>query len=308
MNSNRILTKRIIPARAGFTLAGPDSSFLTWDHPRSRGVYKSKRWGTPINLGSSPLARGLPGGALAAQGGDGIIPARAGFTRTGPARPPGAPDHPRSRGVYFFTDENIDVIPGSSPLARGLHALFGCVGEQGGIIPARAGFTTMPVNADNVLGDHPRSRGVYLRLELVYGWSVGSSPLAGGVRADPLAERPGGRIIPARAGFTPRATPLCRCQGDHPRSRGVYLMPYGAPSAAEGSSPLARGLQWVAGPFLCPAGIIPARAGFTPRSCEPARAPGDHPRSRGVYGVGGDHRSVPRRIIPARAGFTPATP
>ena len=71
-------------------------------------------------------------------------------------------------------------------------------------------------------------------------------------------------------------------------------------------------------------GIIPARAGFTLRCRSTLVAPGDHPRSRGVYitsffsnlwnggssplarGLRPDHddRRPRARIIPARAGFT----
>ena len=71
-------------------------------------------------------------------------------------------------------------------------------------------------------------------------------------------------------------------------------------------------------------GIIPARAGFTSGLLSSSLVMTDHPRSRGVYGVGGlyryklrgssplarglrydDHRGPERaRIIPARAGFT----
>ena len=77
---SRILSRRIIPARAGFTTCarrGPGS----WkDHPRSRGVYLSSppcRWRA---RGSSPLARGLPGGGVEERASLRIIPARAGFT------------------------------------------------------------------------------------------------------------------------------------------------------------------------------------------------------------------------------------
>ena len=70
------------------------------DHPRSRGVYGKPREIIGLPEGSSPLARGLlvrgVGGGLEL----GIIPARAGFTRTAPRLPLAAPDHPRSRGVY----------------------------------------------------------------------------------------------------------------------------------------------------------------------------------------------------------------
>ena len=73
-----------------------------------------------------------------------------------------------------------------------------------------------------------------------------------------------------------------------------------------------------------PAGIIPARAGFTKDEWRPAEEIADHPRSRGVY-LTDRHRAllsrgssplarglrmlekgvtVWHRIIPARAGFT----
>ena len=94
--------------------------------------------------------------------------------------------------------------------------------------------------------------------------------------------------------------------------------------APQGSSPLARGLHWVAGPFLCRVGIIPARAGFTAGVSSVIAWRTDHPRSRGVYlGGGCEHgrtegssplaRGLPGArspteksvgIIPARAGFT----
>ena len=53
-------TKRIIPARAGFTRCRRAAGSSSTDHPRSRGVYSEK--GTPVAnpAGSSPLARGLP--------------------------------------------------------------------------------------------------------------------------------------------------------------------------------------------------------------------------------------------------------
>ena len=70
----------IIPARAGFTQPPSLRILRHTDHPRSRGVYKSKRWGSPTNVGSSPLARGLPLWVDGGGEGGGIIPARAGFT------------------------------------------------------------------------------------------------------------------------------------------------------------------------------------------------------------------------------------
>ena len=174
------------------------------------------------NSGSSPLARGLHQSGRAGRGRLGIIPARAGFTHPSPVRGRLRGDHPRSRGVYRPGRGASTIIPGSSPLARGLRA-----GKSGGvrthrIIPARAGFTTRLAAAWRASTDHPRSRGVYL-------WDVacdaehrGSSPLARGLR--PHSRRRSGRerIIPARAGFTHPPPPSSLLRRDHPRSRGVY--------------------------------------------------------------------------------------
>ena len=92
---------------------------------------------------------------------------------------------------------------------------------------------------------------------------VGSSPLARGL---PEAARDlplGGRIIPARAGFTVMPRSITAALKDHPRSRGVYSTLFDANWAVMGSSPLARGLPDATNKFK-----------NTLR---------DHPRSRGVY-------------------------
>ena len=295
---------RIIPARAGFTAGYAGCRWDAADHPRSRGVYRRPRRGPQRDRG--------------------IIPARAGFT--GGRRPQEGDegDHPRSRGVYaaYAADSGPDY--GSSPLARGLPGSQGRQGGMNRIIPARAGFTRPALLNCLPWRDHPRSRGVY-------GWTVlssaatpGSSPLARGLRPGPSGRRPGPRIIPARAGFTPvhLVNPLQR--EDHPRSRGVYTWRNWMRNAAKGSSPLARGLPQTASSASVSLRIIPARAGFT-RSGSPRGAPaGDHPRSRGVYSIpmrkfsvrdgssplarGLRRRTeslhVRARIIPARAGFT----
>ena len=117
-------------------------------------------------MGSSPLARGL----LRTQENGGsarrIIPARAGFTSEGVPAHGRSPDHPRSRGVYVHESRPSASHAGSSPLARGLR-VHGARGRRPlGIIPARAGFTSVVPVTHNLLRDHPRSRGVYRRLLL----------------------------------------------------------------------------------------------------------------------------------------------
>ena len=176
--------------------------------------------------------------------------------------------------------------------------------------------------------DHPRSRGVYLPALSVWSCSSGSSPLARGLLLPSSAEADHIRIIPARAGFTPRQTGRPLRGPDHPRSRGVYSASRTLLSRMFGSSPLARGLHDDVGEVDFMHGIIPARAGFTPPPSSPSRSRRDHPRSRGVYGgwsgsarwsrgssplARGLHLHVEdspaaARIIPARAGFTGRAP
>ena len=153
---------------------------------------------------------------------------------------------------------------------------------------------------------------------------TGSSPLARGL---PRGRPPRGgprRIIPARAGFTPSSGTSPRSRWDHPRSRGVYQTNFFGTRFHYGSSPLARGLLTHPPRASTLVRIIPARAGFTCRSCFTANGWRDHPRSRGVYrrflfhatwadGSSPLARGLPPagcrplrsgRIIPARAGFT----
>ena len=281
-----VRTFGIIPARAGFTTCSRPCPARRRDHPRSRGVYGNASGVLRIEMGSSPLARGLLPRPLTAIRTRGIIPARAGFTWPSTGPPRSSRDHPRSRGVYDARRRGYQSSPGSSPLARGLlaalaegvrHALdhprsrgVYCGGGYGpasrrGIIPARAGFTSPPSPTPWAAADHPRSRGVYHYLVPGRHHWRGSSPLARGLRPGADRRVPARGIIPARAGFTPRPPRRPARPGDHPRSRGVYKCSISDSKDDNGSSPLARGLRHAA--VLCGSagGIIPARAGFTAR-------------------------------------------
>ena len=112
----------IIPARAGFTCHQMWHRPIRRDHPRSRGVYVRSHLNISVNVGSSPLARGLhvkPNDRIMQMR---IIPARAGFTTTASKENHDARDHPRSRGVYRRVLTALLDAGGSSPLARGLPA------------------------------------------------------------------------------------------------------------------------------------------------------------------------------------------
>ena len=160
--------------------------------------------------GSSPLARGLRDSELLGRRLRGIIPARAGFTvRRGIAGLRGR-DHPRSCGVYSPRMRIGLGRLGSSPLVRGLLSVFNTGQDKGGIIPARAGFTPTPRPSSPPCTDHPRSCGVYAVGGGDGDLHAGSSPLVRGLLPRSAQSRQGRRIIPARAGFTPRRAPHAR--------------------------------------------------------------------------------------------------
>ena len=228
---------------------------------------------TMPDIGSSPLARGLPLGAAKTELGDRIIPARAGFTALEGRGSALLRDHPRSRGVYDEIIESDAEDIGSSPLARGLLLAQALAHDGWGIIPARAGFTETS------------------RIEVA--WTYGSSPLARGLPFPAAPAKPAERIIPARAGFTSRGQADRDRGRDHPRSRGVYTWDEYEDWDTYGSSPLARGLRPLLNHVPVVAGIIPARAGFTTDRPDPFPPASDHPRSRGVYHTDG---------VPGRAG------
>ena len=245
----RIQHSRIIPARAGFTASPWPASPWPPDHPRSRGVYVRVVFARSPAVGSSPLARGLPTGTTG-------CPLREA-------------DHPRSRGVYSRRVSAFLMANGSSPLARGLHGAAYSATSNGGIIPARAGFTYASYSRDRPPSDHPRSRGVYSAARSPLTRTRGSSPLARGLR-DIISKQAMARgIIPARAGFTATVLVSEDLTWDHPRSRGVYHGHGRARPRQDGSSPLARGLRKIASGLAAAQGIIPARAGFTFADNEP---------------------------------------
>ena len=153
----------IIPARAGFTRRPRRVPLGDRDHPRSRGVYRPRCLRSRRTRGSSPLARGLRMTEEENNEADGIIPARAGFTRSRSCASGAGRDHPRSRGVYGIPEDAIPEPDGSSPLARGLLREPDHQSPRRGIIPARAGFTRTGSRRSSRATDHPRSRGVYSR-------------------------------------------------------------------------------------------------------------------------------------------------
>ena len=109
----------LIPAGAGRTGARHDRAAGRRAHPRWRGEDRRfHSWLVPCQ-GSSPLARGGPGGSQLRHDGLGLIPAGAG--RTTSMRPVWLPRraHPRWRGEDQHVQRPGRTRVGSSPLARG---------------------------------------------------------------------------------------------------------------------------------------------------------------------------------------------
>ena len=193
---------RLIPARAGSTALWFLLRRVPAVHPRSCGERTHLTDAEVAHPGSSPLARGTRNvnrlQAVEAR----LIPARAGNT-TGKFHPGGkGTAHPRSRGEHGETG-GIEIFAfGSSPLARGAHAVFEVAVGVERLIPARAGNTSSNALAAFFMPAHPRSRGEHSMNAAVSGSCIGSSPLARGTPFRCCGVSLMLRLIPARAGNT----------------------------------------------------------------------------------------------------------
>ena len=218
----------------------------------------------------------------------------------------------------------LEILPGSSPLARGTRHRRGARPGALRFIPARAGNTGCASRRSSSRTVHPRSRGEHPVELQQTAEDLGSSPLARGTRLRLRLLRLRLRFIPARAGNTWPREWVSPPPTVHPRSRGEHYTAESARKDESGSSPLARGtLRGRPGTARRP-GFIPARAGNTgdtrgdtdvkpvhPRSrgehytAESARKdkPGSSPLARGTRGARGGHDGLDR-FIPARAGNT----
>ena len=130
---------------------------------------------------------------------------------------------------------------GSSPLARGTPESYPFIAQDWGLIPARAGNTTIVRRRFHLPGAHPRSRGEHLDEFNSQLTLEGSSPLARGTHVHQIWSRFRAGLIPARAGNTNCSLTACPLRGAHPRSRGEHLSSAMGELAGWGSSPLARG-------------------------------------------------------------------
>ena len=136
------LLARLIPARAGNTLALRCAIRASPAHPRSRGEHPTNALPSECVAGSSPLARGTQQTVTSARKWSRLIPARAGNTLLQSGASVSRPAHPRSRGEHASAQRALRHAHGSSPLARGTQPGTPAGKSHARLIPARAGNTS----------------------------------------------------------------------------------------------------------------------------------------------------------------------
>ena len=166
----------IIPARAGSSRACGRGATGSWDHPRACGEQDEPNIVSCYPKGSSPRVRGAGQGRRLRHSAGGIIPARAGSSRS-TCRTSSQPwDHPRACGEQSFVLFALSFIMGSSPRVRGAVGNIGRDHARFGIIPARAGSRRHEQCHLEQARDHPRACGEQFD-EAMQGFSnTGSSP------------------------------------------------------------------------------------------------------------------------------------
>ena len=90
--------------------------------------------------------------------------------------------------------------------------------------------------------DHPRLRGEYKRIRLIFRIRKGSPPLTRGILKKEHGYTQASRITPAYAGNTPDEHVEGMATEDHPRLRGEYLKIAITQLTDKGSPPLTRGI------------------------------------------------------------------
>ena len=164
-------------------------------------------------------------------------------------------------------------------------ALAMALAERNGvrIIPADAGSTTSCFPCFACRQDHPRRCGEHCKDWMGLKMVQGSSPQMRGALAVALADRHGGRIIPADAGSTActrwRSAPL----RDHPRRCGEHHVANRMCLTDPGSSPQMRGARNPSRGHRHHRRIIPADAGSTQQQITRLDFCKDHPRRCGEH-------------------------
>ncbi len=214
-------------------------------------------------LGSSPHTRGAHSSRHGGADKSRLIPAYAGSTPYHHLTVPYSPAHPRIRGEHPAYQWVRFPSDGSSPHTRGAHGQRLTRKDWHRLIPAYAGSTrTSPVSAPASTA-HPRIRGEHSADEDVGHACSGSSPHTRGAPLANGASQPAGRLIPAYAGSTLKATSKPSTNPAHPRIRGEHVNAIPDSHYSDGSSPHTRGAHHSVNPLHQLTRLIPAYAGST---------------------------------------------
>ena len=195
---------RLIPARAGKTVAASSMACHSEAHPRAGGENDASSAVTSGTTGSSPRGRGKREAEKQHPWSTRLIPARAGKTSPGPTWGRCCMAHPRAGGENAALDEEGAGVEGSSPRGRGKRARRAHGHRRRRLIPARAGKTSARDDPWLGLTAHPRAGGENRVARCGAGSRGGSSPRGRGKQVAEGFGDVADRLIPARAGKTAR--------------------------------------------------------------------------------------------------------
>ena len=213
----------------------------------------------------------------------GLIPARAGSTYRARVWRALAWAHPRPCGEHCDRPAILRMGEGSSPPVRGAQQQSRKMFHRYGLIPARAGSTGLLGCRCRGRWAHPRPCGEHARSVHSHLAPEGSSPPVRGARQQAPPQDLALGLIPARAGSTSSAALSKITTWAHPRPCGEHCRRPPASAGLSGSSPPVRGAPPRYGERAAGRGLIPARAGSTPRGNRGRGRCGAHPRPCGEH-------------------------
>ena len=212
--------------------------------------------------------------------------------------------HPRSRGEYVTSASPPSCTVGSPPLTRGIRGKIQQTQRSTRFTPAHAGNTLRKQKCPCHHRVHPRSRGEYFYVLILYQSLIGSPPLTRGILAEGKAQISDNRFTPAHAGNTVRtACYIFIRKGSPPLTRGI-LSVLQLHFSKMGFTPAHAGNTELYWPFPIPGSVHPrSRWEYNGRTCWKIRHRGSPPLTRGIRGEG-FLRIHSGGFTPAHAGNT----
>ena len=208
-------TLRCIPAPAGETGLCRPSPVGVGVHPRACGGNDRKMPSASAPNGASPRLRGKHGLRPLRLPQVRCIPAPAGETRRGSARPPPPPVHPRACGGNPLYPGACRLAAGASPRLRGKlsRTVRGCGGVR--CIPAPAGETEAVAQEASDPEVHPRACGGNRHAVSASRSRYGASPRLRG-------KLDGVPVVPVREGCIPAPAGETRARSSRPGETAVH--------------------------------------------------------------------------------------